>query len=1456
MNKRFILLLFLLFELVSFGYSTELNACQAINSSGYYHLNTSIIDYSGSLECFPISVGNVEFDLGGNLVDMSLLSDRDAIKFKADNLNNITIENGAIQDSWYGIRNYDGGPYRTGLNITVQNIILNGSYPVLDFNSATSSNLIVRNCSFGGTTLFNGLNSLSIDSNSKITSGSITLTSINNNNAYLKLGNNINNYAGTFFNIGVSNVTIDLNGYNLDIAVASDRNAVKFKANNLNNITVKNGSIQDSWVGIRNYDGVYRTGLNVTFQDLIINGSYYSFDFNTATSSNLVIRNCSFGGTTTFNTLDSLYIDQNSKITSGSITLNNINNNSAYLKLVNNITNFGSSFFSVGTNNIIIDLNGFTIDGVSSADTYGVRFLNSNLKNITVKNGVLKEFWDGIKNYDGVGWKTNISLFVDNLSSSGNVFNAITFSSATNSNLNISNSNLSSLQVDTITNLIIDRTAFSSATTITHSGNTLENYSKNLSTNYVGNIWGDFTCNTPSINYSVFYDKKEYVICKSNNYSVNSVLDTAPIYKILDIYLTVNYSNYQNGTIYTNSTLINVSASSSISTCDLNWNGTIIPMSVSGNYCYLNQSGTYENTYQYFVNVTGINTVTNTTSIQNLTMMTPPINSCTNISLSGSYYMNASITNSTVSNCINISVNNVTFDCKGYSIDGNDVATNGIYLYRSSANTTNVTIKNCIISDWATSGIYIYQSNGNNITNVSSSSSTYGIYLYSSANNSLSNFTTNNNNRGIGLVGATTTTFSNFISNGNSGFAIYGSTYNTVFSNFTIYNNYWGIYITQGSINTNLSNFTVNTNTYGLWFENNINTSIFNSTIYGNANYDIYLSNLLNPYCNYLFSNVTDSYGKYHFFSNQSVNIDGWTNISSITLCNADNSLIKNLNYINNYNTKGQFISLYSTDNSILSNLTINNYSTGIYSSYSLNNNLSDFTTNSNSQYGLFITTSNNTRINNFTCNYNAKGLYLDSTTNNNILSNFSCNSNTQRGIELWGKNNNLSNFATNSNSQYGIFLASNLYNFLTNFTANNNVYGIYLGTNGNLTNFTTNSNSQYGIYSWGSSNNSLSNFTSYNNSRGIYLYQNSVNNTIFNSNIMNNTYNLYFDEVGTSKPENNTFYNNYLENQSKIYSDNWSNINYFNSSLSGYNIGNRWNNFISCSSSEIRGVYKVCTNPANYTINSTNNIYDFAPLIVIPEYISPTIANNSNYGGTNFTIRIRDTQGISTWFNVTINGVSYAMTSISGTDYEYISNIGFNTITNVTYNVSYSGNGIMETRTFTYYPDYTNAVLSSYGFVSFLISIGSVIFLFFNLNFQKRSGSKKGMIEVIAGVTLLLVVVTAGIFVNSWYQDFSDSYNTKKLGSQATANSFEIVAIKNESSVISVYIRSKAQGYSIVNSIKVNDGSCILSNSNVILGNSITKIGVECTILSSSNNYIVAYTKNAVFSANKPLIS
>ena len=110
------------------------------------------------------------------------------------------------------------------------------------------------------------------------------------------------------------------------------------------------------------------------------------------------------------------------------------------------------------------------------------------------------------------------------------------------------------------------------------------------------------------------------------------------------------------------------------------------------------------------------------------------------------YYLTADIINSGTSHCINIYANNVTLDCQWHRIDGDDSADYGIYIYRSSQETTNITIKNCIVTDWYSANIYFENASGNTLENiVANSGRGYGIYLYYSSSNILQNITANSN---------------------------------------------------------------------------------------------------------------------------------------------------------------------------------------------------------------------------------------------------------------------------------------------------------------------------------------------------------------------------------------------------------------------------------------------------------------------------------------------------------------------------------------------------------------------------------------------------------------------------------------------------------------------------------------------------------------------------------------
>ena len=102
------------------------------------------------------------------------------------------------------------------------------------------------------------------------------------------------------------------------------------------------------------------------------------------------------------------------------------------------------------------------------------------------------------------------------------------------------------------------------------------------------------------------------------------------------------------------------------------------------------------------------------------------ISGCTEITSAGVYTLTADITDATLGKCINITVSDVILDCQGHTVDGNDVAgTTGVY----TIDTNNVTVTNCVVTDFET-GITIQSGNNNNVTNsIVSSCLTSGIRM-------------------------------------------------------------------------------------------------------------------------------------------------------------------------------------------------------------------------------------------------------------------------------------------------------------------------------------------------------------------------------------------------------------------------------------------------------------------------------------------------------------------------------------------------------------------------------------------------------------------------------------------------------------------------------------------------------------------------------------------------------
>ncbi|MDD5416771.1 MAG: NosD domain-containing protein [Candidatus Aenigmarchaeota archaeon] len=427
-------------------------------------------------------------------------------------------------------------------------------------------------------------------------------------------------------------------------------------------------------------------------------------------------------------------------------------------------------------------------------------------------------------------------------------------------------------------------------------------------------------------------------------------------------------------------------------------------------------------------------------------------------------YLNASI--STTSTCINSpsSFNNEIFDCQGYTIDGDDsgVSDRGILINTKN----NVTVRNCIITDFY-EGLRISSSSYNNtLYNNTVTSNTRGIYLYTSSKyNNVTNNTVNANTvYGIYIAGASNNTFIN----------------NSIVSNTN-----YGLYMTPAYDSTGSDNNT--------FFTNNFSDNIYNFLA---ESLGTHYHNIIDS------SNIIDTnYNIYYNYSIENIVFNTTTapNAGLVICANCSGVTVKDLNLSsdNYYN-----FMLIKTNNSIIDNITSNSNYYGILVNSSYNNTIKNSVANSNTNYGAYLYASHNNTFYNNTFSTNIEGIHIEESTNNSIY------------------NNTMS-----SNTNYGAYLSLANNNTLNNNTLNTNIVALYLldSSNNTLSNNSGLSNTGYGIYitnftAIGSYNDIL--YNSFNFTNGLYV-QTSDNTLIGN--------NFNFGSAGIiiSYANNNSFTNN-----------------------------------------------------------------------------------------------------------------------------------------------------------------------------------------------------------------------------------------------------------------------------------------------------------------------------------------
>ncbi|MCP3684817.1 MAG: hypothetical protein GY861_19285, partial [bacterium] len=314
------------------------------------------------------------------------------------------------------------------------------------------------------------------------------------------------------------------------------------------------------------------------------------------------------------------------------------------------------------------------------------------------------------------------------------------------------------------------------------------------------------------------------------------------------------------------------------------------------------------------------------------------ITGCTQLNQSGrKYLLTADILDETQDYCMNISANNVTLDCQGYMIDGNNIADVGINIRRDSPQeTVNITIKNCNVTNWDVYAIYAGWSDYVTIQNTSIS---------------------NNDNRAIELR--------------NSDYA-------------------------------NLTELTIMDNGEGFWAHWAGGVTISDSIILNNTLYDVHWKTAIwaND-CDARLINVTGTDNKPILFFNETVEIKDWdNNVSSLILCEADNSLVENVT-INHSTITGRGLIIAATNNARVYDSTFKNMYYGVHLTYSYYNNLTNVSISNSTYQGLYFVASDSNIILNSSISANDYGVLIWAASTNNTIANSSIISKSSYAIYI-----------------------------------------------------------------------------------------------------------------------------------------------------------------------------------------------------------------------------------------------------------------------------------------------------------------------------------------------------------------------------------------------------------------------------------------------------------------------
>jgi parallel beta-helix repeat protein len=388
------------------------------------------------------------------------------------------------------------------------------------------------------------------------------------------------------------------------------------------------------------------------------------------------------------------------------------------------------------------------------------------------------------------------------------------------------------------------------------------------------------------------------------------------------------------------------------------------------------------------------------------------VSSCQTINAPDVYVLNQSLSGDPVSmgsgtGCINIATSNVVLDCDGHSVSGPGTAST--YGIHAGGSLTNITIRNCTVSDYF-----------------------YGIDIDTTDGALVEN---------------------NEVSGTNDALTIGHLTYHVTSRNNEFHSSERGIDLEYSSSSGFISerDYIHDNDQYGIRLSGTSGIIIANGTIEENGGYDIYTSLAFSSDCGVSVDNITGSGGRPIMFINDSAEVSD-VELSELILCGADGVNITNVTVRGSetLDNNGIFMQISSNVNIINSNSSNNEY--GVFAYYTDDLTIRDSSFIANEYDGVQASQGNRNVFSGIVANDNGdSGVYINSPSTGNDIQNNSAHRNGENGFVV----NDASGVFVGNNASFngedGFYFFIENMDVLNNNASWNNGTGIFTEASDNV---------------------------------------------------------------------------------------------------------------------------------------------------------------------------------------------------------------------------------------------------------------------------------------------------------------------------------------------------------------------------------------------------------------------